>query len=320
MNFDEKTICQLEALKNQLFKIENDLSLEEVLIDSKLATRLEQQKKQISPIVAKYEKLKQLETELENITDDELSQFKNEIEQNNKYIENIKNEIVNLLIEQKNRQQTATIEIENQNKNCDKICIFLQKTYENICKNSNFDCKTEKMDQSGNIIKKVILNITGQNCFDIFKFENGVHKSNAQNVLVSVYPTIEMPKIEFGEKDIKIDIYRSNGAGGQNVNKVSTAIRVTHLKTGIVATCQDERSQFQNKQRAIESLKQKVIDKTKKDYIDKQKSERKIYAKKDVIKIYDFEKSKVFDCIDKIEYDLDEKQIEANLKSKMIRR
>lgn len=320
MDFDDNIIYKLEQLSKQLKSIEHDLSFEEVLIDQRLSARLEKQKKQIQPIVEKYQKIKKIENEIDILNSNEINEFKLEIFEYNKSIEKLKTDIISLLINQQNEQQSAVIEIENQNKNSDKLCLFLQNLYQNLCKIEYFDCKIQSIDCVNGFTKKVVLNIFGQNCFDIFKEENGIHKTNSQNVFVSVYPKIEMPTIQFGENDIKIDIYRSNGAGGQNVNKVSTAIRITHLKTGIVATCQDERSQFQNKQKALENLKTKVFEKINKEQEKKQLAEKKKYEKKDVVKIYNFEKQAIFDMMDKTEYLLNEKDILDKLKNKFLRR
>jgi peptide chain release factor 1 len=160
-------------------------------------------------------------------------------------------------------------------------------------------------------IKEAVFSLNGDGVFGDMKFERGVHRVqrvpdteasgrvHTSAASVAVLPEAEDVQIEINPNDLKIDIFRSGGAGGQSVNKLETAVRITHLPTKIVVQCQDERSQLKNKHRALKVLKARLYDLELKKQNEKISSERKSMIgsgdRSDKIRTYNFPQNRVTD-------------------------
>ena len=120
--------------------------------------------------------------------------------------------------------------------------------------------------------REIVFSVEGEKVFSRLKFESGIHrvqrvpitdsqgKIQTSAVTVAVLPEADEVEIRIDPKDLKIDTFRSSGAGGQHINKTESAIRVTHLPTGLVVECQDERSQYKNKDRALKILRSRLLE------------------------------------------------------------
>ncbi len=188
----------------------------------------------------------------------------------------------------------------------------LLRMYTKYAEKENF--KTEIMSESYTDlggVKEIVLLISGDKVYSKLKFESGAHRVqrvpqtessgriHTSACTVAVMPEVDEVEIELDPKDIKIDTFRASGAGGQYVNKTESAIRMTHIPTGIVVECQDEKSQLKNKDKALRVLRARVADKYKTEQKNELDSERKSLVgtgdRSERIRTYNFPQGRVTD-------------------------
>ena len=285
-------IFDLNSKKDELKNLEEKLNEDNFWQDVDNANVINKKISHLKKEINLYEELdKELNESIEIVSseDDELI---NLISDNIKLLEEKINELeIATLLNGEFDEYNCFLEIHpgaGGTESCDWTSMLF-RMYEKFCEKEGFSWETideAKGDEAG--LKSVMIKITGDFAFGYLKFESGVHRlvrispfdSGARRhtsfASVTVFPEIKKNiSIEIKEEDLKIDVYHSSGAGGQSVNTSNSAVRITHLPSKIVVTCQNERSQLKNKEQALNILKNKLY------MLEYQKEQEKINALKE---------------------------------------
>ena len=293
-------IDKLQAVRNRYDEISNQLQDPTVINNNELYRQLMKDYKTLTPIAEAYDKYMAAKTAFEDakaILDEgghdaefkELAQM--EYDENKDKVQALTEELKILLLpKDENDERSVIVEIRG-GAGGEEAALFAHSLFRMYTmyaqsKGWSFDVINANETEIGGM-KEVSFSIDGDGAFSRFKFESGVHRVqrvpetetqgrvHTSTVTVAVMPEAEEVELDINPADLKIDTFRSSGAGGQHINKTSSAIRVTHLPTGMVVECQDERSQFKNKDKALKVLRSRLLAQKQEEHDSKIAAERK---------------------------------------------
>ena len=314
----------LAGVEGRFLELEQQLADPEVVSDIKQYTSLLKEHKNMTPIVETYRVYKKAEEDLDeakailddsgsdkefrDLAQEEMAAAKETLEETAEQLK------ILLLPRDPNDEKNVIVEIRS-GAGGEEAALFagsLLRMYTMYAEAQGF--KTEVMSANPTELggyKEVSFEITGDGAYSRFKFESGVHRVQrvpetesqgriqTSTATVAVLPEADEVEFEINQSELKIDTFRSSGAGGQHINKTDSAIRITHLPTGTVVECQDERSQHKNKERALKILSARLLEVEQQKHKDEIDSARRAQVgtgdRSERIRTYNFPQGRVSD-------------------------
>ncbi|MDR3604522.1 MAG: peptide chain release factor 1 [Syntrophaceae bacterium] len=318
-----QVLAKLEELNRRYEELDYELARPEIVSDLASLKKFSKEQSQLSDIISAYKKLSGVIheiTELEKIISDGedpelVGMAREDLLGLTERQAQLDSEIKLLLVpKDPNDEKNIFLEI-RAGTGGEEAALFAADLFRAYCRYAESrKWKVEMMSVSNSGsggIKEVIALVHGQGAFSRLKYERGVHRVqrvpltesqgriHTSAVTVAVLPEADDVEVNIDPKDLKIDVYRSSGPGGQSVNTTDSAVRVTHLQTNIVVTCQDEKSQHKNKAKAIKILQARLLDKMEEERDSEISKERKSQVgsgdRSERIRTYNFPQNRVSD-------------------------
>ncbi len=314
---------KLENLEKNFEEISAKLTDPSIISDRETYTKLAKEHSELSEIVDTFREYKKILHQIEENkkiieeeTDEELIELaKEELKNLESHLENLEKKLPILLLpKDPNDEKNVILEI-RAGAGGEEAALFaaeLLRMYQRYAEKKGWKLEILDANETGlGGLKEVIAKIEGKGAYSRLKYESGVHRVqrvpitessgriHTSTVTVAVLPEVDEVTIEIRPEDLKIETMRASGHGGQHVNKTETAVRITHIPTGIVVTCQNERSQYQNKITALKILRAKLYELAQREQNEKIQKERKSQVgtgeRSEKIRTYNYPQNRITD-------------------------
>lgn len=316
-------IEKLESVRENFKELTDKLSNPKVIGNQAEFQKLARRRAELEPLVEAYQQFCEMQEKLDGArqmleaeSDPELRELAEmEIAELEPEIEKFASELKMLLIPKDEDDKKNTIIEIRAGTGGEEAALFaadLYRMYSRYAERQGWKCELMSMSETGiGGIKEVVISVQGTGAFGKLKFESGVHRVqrvplteasgrvHTSAATVAVLPEAEDVDVSIDENDLRIDVFRSSGPGGQSVNTTDSAVRVTHVPTGIVVSCQDEKSQHKNKAKALRILKARLFDNVRmqrdKDRADSRRSQVGSGDRSERIRTYNFPQQRLTD-------------------------